>query len=344
MRLSIALGRYPHTDALRAGALASPLFDLVFEDIQPGNRAFAPMVREGRFDISEMAIATFLQAIAYGKPLVLLPVTMAARFQESALLCLASGPVRGPEDLEGRRVGIRAYSQTTGLWLRGTLQEEYGLSPDRMNWVTFEGAHVAEYQDPGWVRRAPAGASLLGMLKDGSVDAIIMGNDLPEDPELRTVFPDPKAASERFFQRHGFIPVNHLVTVKRELAEMRPDVVVELMRLFRLALGPSGVTPPVMAGAGRPSTTSFLSTSQVVDGRTKPHHDGASVRAPHVSAHAPSPAMTGVTGPAALPLGREALRPSIGLAIRYAEQQGLLPRPLTEGDVWAGLPDDAIFT
>ena len=85
------------------------------------NRAFAPMVRDGRFDVSEMAIATFLQARAYGKPLVLLPVTLAARFQQSALLCRAKSRIEGAEDLPGCRVGVRAYSQTTGMWLRGIL-------------------------------------------------------------------------------------------------------------------------------------------------------------------------------------------------------------------------------
>ena len=93
------------------------------------NRAFAPMVREQLFDVSEMAIATFLQAKAYGKPLVLLPVVLAARFQESALLCRADSDIRRPADLVGRRVGVRAYSQTTGVWLRGILADAYGVRP-----------------------------------------------------------------------------------------------------------------------------------------------------------------------------------------------------------------------
>ena len=69
---------------------------------------------------------------------------MAARFQESALLCRADGEVRGPADLAGRRIGVRAYSQTTGMWLRGILADDYGVRPEPMRWVTFEGAHVAE--------------------------------------------------------------------------------------------------------------------------------------------------------------------------------------------------------
>ncbi|MBV8524358.1 MAG: ABC transporter substrate-binding protein [Acetobacteraceae bacterium] len=215
------------------------------------NRAFAPMVREGRFDVSEMAIATFLQARAYDKPLVLLPVTLAARFQQSALLCRANSRIRGPEDLRGRRVGVRAYSQTTGMWLRGILAEEYGVEPAEIRWVTFEGAHVQEYQDPAWATRAPPGSNLLSMLRADELDAIIVGNEAPDDPDLRTVFPDVAASADRFWDEHGFVPVNHLVTVRQEHAEREPGLVTELLKMFRAAkdaAGPPDSPDPLLIG------------------------------------------------------------------------------------------------
>ena len=248
--LRAALGAYRHTAALRSGQVASAKLRLQFADVSPVNRAFAPMVREGRFDVCEMAIATFLQAKAYGKPLVLLPVTMAARFQEAALLCRADSPLRGPADLLGRRVGVRAYSQTTGMWLRGILAEDHGVPSNAVRWVTFEDAHVAEYRDPPWAERAPAGADMLAMLRAGELDAAIVGNDVPNDPGLRPVFPDPDAAAEAFWRKHGFVPVNHLVTVRGELAE--PDLIAEVLRMFRDAKGaaPSGAggRDPLPAG------------------------------------------------------------------------------------------------
>lgn len=231
--LRAALGAYKHTAALRSGQVASAKLRLQFADVSPINRAFAPMVREGHFDVCEMAIATFLQAKAYNKPLVLLPVTMAARFQEAALLCRADSALRGPADLPGCRVGVRAYSQTTGMWLRGILAEDHGVPADAVRWVTFEDAHVSEYRDPPWAERAPAGADMLAMLRAGELDAAIVGNDVPNDPGLRAVFPDPVAAAEAFWRKHGFVPVNHLVTVRRELAERRPDLIAELLRMFR---------------------------------------------------------------------------------------------------------------
>lgn len=231
--LRAAVGAYRHTLALQSGQVTSARLRLEFAAVSPINRAFAPMVREARFDVCEMAIATFLQAKAYGKPLVLLPVTVAARFQEGALLCRAAdSALRGPADLAGRRVGVRAYGQTTGMWLRGILADGHSVRPDAVRWVTFEDAHVAEYRDPPWAERAPAGGDMLAMLRAGELDAVIVGNDLPDDPGLRTVFPDPAAAGAAFRRRHGFVPVNHMVTVRRELAESRPDLVAELLRMF----------------------------------------------------------------------------------------------------------------
>jgi 4,5-dihydroxyphthalate decarboxylase len=241
--LSAALGTYGHTAALKSGQVASGRLRLEFAPVSPINRAFAPMVREGRFAVCEIAIATFLQAKAFAKPLVLLPVTVAARFQEGALLCRADGAIRGPEDLTGRRVGIRAHSQTTGMWLRGILAESHGVRSDAVRWVTFEDAHVAEYRDPPWAERAPAGQDMLAMLRAGALDAVIVGNDVPDDPGLRTVFPDPSEAAEAFWREHRLVPVNHLVAVRRDLAERRPGLVAELLRLFREAKAAASPAP-----------------------------------------------------------------------------------------------------
>jgi 4,5-dihydroxyphthalate decarboxylase len=285
--LRAAIGKYPHTAALRGGRISSDLLMLDFVDIAPINRAFAPMLREHRFDVSEIAIASFLQAKAYGKSFVLLPVVLAARFQEPALLCLAASAIRGPADLAGRRVGVRAYSQTTGVWLRGILAEAHGLRTEDVRWVTFEDAHVAEYRDPPWVERAPLGADLLGMLRHGALDAVIVGNDVPDDPALRTVFPDPTASGQAFWRKHGVVPINHMVTVSSDLAGHRPDLVRALVRMFREA--------------------------QAAD--------------------------AGIAKDATYATDAAALTCALELAVRYAAEQGLLPRTLSVAELWAEAPD-----
>lgn len=216
--LSAAIGRYPHTAALLDGAVHDPEMTLDCAPFPVISRAFAPMVRELRFDVSEMAIATWLQAWAHGKPLVLLPRVLAARMQEGSLFCRADSPIRGPGDLAGKRVGVRAYSQTTGLWLRGILQDSHGVAPESVHWVTFEDPHVAECQDPPFATRAPAGSDMVKMLEAGELDAIISGNDAPSGDWLRPVFPDPAAAGQDFIRRHGFTPINHLLVMRADRA------------------------------------------------------------------------------------------------------------------------------
>jgi 4,5-dihydroxyphthalate decarboxylase len=230
--LKTAIGRTKYTEPLFAGTVSSSSLRLALEPFKAISRAFAPMVRELAFDVSELAIATFLQARAMNKPITLLPIVLAARFQEASLICLKSSPMRSEVDLRGKRMAVRAYSQTTGMWLRGILKERHGIEAGEMSWLTFEGAHVAECADPPFVERASGDADMLARLRAGEVDAIIVGNEGAEGEDLRSVFPDAQAAGEAFFARHGFVPVNHLLTLRRDIAETEPEVVAELIRLF----------------------------------------------------------------------------------------------------------------
>ena len=231
--LTVALGRTTRMEALFTGAVADPALPLDLPAISPISRAFAPMVREGRYPVSEMAIATFLMAKAAGTPLVLLPCVLMARFQEGALLVPEASPIRAPEELRGKQVGVRAYSQTTGMWIRGVLQTRHGLPPDAMRWTTFEDAHVATYRDPPFAARAPAGATLEGMLESGELDAAIFGAEAPGGA-TRPVF-DVPAATAAFRAEHGFTPVNHLLCARTEIARDHAADLTRLLDLLRRA-------------------------------------------------------------------------------------------------------------
>ncbi len=234
LTLTAAIGARAWREGLQRAQADAPHLTLSFADISPIHRAFAPMARTQAFDLGEMAIVTALQAFAYGKPLIVLPVTLAARFQQRCLIARRRD-LPAASDLRGRRVGVRAYTQTTGAWLRGILQNEYGVAPESIRWVTQEGAHVAEYRDPPWVEPAPASTSLPDLLRNGDIDAAILGNDLPDDPAFAPVIAEPQAAARRWYAAHGVVPINHLLVVRRDLAVARPDVIRDLWRMIRSA-------------------------------------------------------------------------------------------------------------
>ena len=241
--LSAAFDDYPHTLPLKRGEIASPRVAFAFSDIKPANRFFKPMVRELKFDVSEMAIATFVQAKAYGTPLVLIPATVMGRFQHGAILCNAGRPL-APAELAGKRVGVRAYSQTTAVWVRGILENDYGVDLGKVRWVTFEDGHVAEYREPDGVERASGDKNLLKMLRDGELDAAIYGADLPKDPALRSLIPDADSAARTWYARHKVVPINHMVVVTEKLASSDPQAVMEIYRLLRRAKAAAGLPKP----------------------------------------------------------------------------------------------------
>src|SRR5246500_483182 len=190
MRLRTLLGDHACTAALKNGALKSDLISFDFVDYSPTNRGFKPMVREGAFDVSEMAIVTYLMARSFDKPMLLLPNVVVARFQHGHALYNARQGTLRPFDLNGKRVGIRSFATTTGAWLRGILANDYGVDLNSIDWVTFEDAHVAEFRDT--TKRAPAGKQIVQMLIDGELDAVL--GEKVEHPDLRPLFADPDAA------------------------------------------------------------------------------------------------------------------------------------------------------
>src|SRR5580700_10565275 len=208
LKLHTMLGNYANTKALKSGAVHSDLVDFDFAEVKVANNLFKQVVREAKYDVAELAIVTYLQAKAYGKPYVLVPAVVVSRGQHHTI---AYNPERGPlkpSELNGKRVGVRAYTVTTGTWVRGILASDYGIDIDKVEWITFEDPHVAEYHDPAIVKRAAAGKDLTQMLLDD----------------------DAAAVAQKWAERHHGVPINHMVVVRQELSRSRPDVVKDIFR------------------------------------------------------------------------------------------------------------------
>jgi 4,5-dihydroxyphthalate decarboxylase len=229
--LKVLIGDYPHTAAMKSGALRSEWLDVLFIAAKPLNSAFKRMVRDLEFDISELSLATFLQAKDAGKPLVLLPYVMMSRFQHPYLVYNSDrGPLL-PEQLSGRTIGCRLYTANTAVWLRFILERDYAVDLDSLRWIALQKPHVAEFRDPPNVHEAFPDSDLLELLLSGAADAIVI-DPVPVDPRIRTVIPDPGAAAKRWTERNGGIQINHMLVATEEICRVRPEAVREFYRVL----------------------------------------------------------------------------------------------------------------
>ncbi|NOT25536.1 MAG: ABC transporter substrate-binding protein [Acidobacteria bacterium] len=251
LKLHSLLGNHASTRALKSGEVSSPLVNFDYFDVKVANTQFKAMVREQKYDFGELAIVTFLQAKAYGKPYVVLPATIVGRNQHHTIFYNADKGALTPRDLNGKRIGVRAYTQTTGAWVRGFLADDYGVDLKTVTWVTFEEPHLAEYPDPPTVQRAPEGKVLKQMLLDGELDAAILG-DVSEDGPIRHLIPDHEAAGRAWARAHGGVPINHLAVMRESIVHSRPDVVREVYRVLKESRAaadlPSGADNPLRFG------------------------------------------------------------------------------------------------
>jgi 4,5-dihydroxyphthalate decarboxylase len=238
--LHTMLGNYANVAALKGAAVHSDLVDFDFAEVKIANNLFKQVVRDAKYDLAELAIVTYLQAREYGKPYVLLPAVVVSRGQHHTVAYNAERGTLTPSDLHGKRIGVRAYTVTTGTWVRGILARDYGVDLDKVEWITFEDPHVAEYRDPDVIKRASPGKELVQMLLDGEIDAAVVGDKLP-DPRLKRLIPDADAAAQKWAERHRGVPINHMLVVRSDLSRSRPDVVRDVFRQFREAKRTAGL-------------------------------------------------------------------------------------------------------
>lgn len=225
--LRIVVGDYPHVMPLKRGEIADASIGFEFFDLATP-RAFTRMIEEQAFDFCEMPIVTYLQAKAGGAPLSLLPATMLARLQHGQIVYDSGHGTLGPADLGGRRVGVRSWSRSTGVWVRGILASDYGVDLDRVRWLTVEAAHVAGATDP--TERVKGDKPLMRMLLDGELDAVI--GEPATDPRVRTLIAEPDIAARAWCRKHGAVPINHVVVVRSTLTQSSPAAVRSVYRLL----------------------------------------------------------------------------------------------------------------
>ncbi|MCX5529427.1 hypothetical protein OG785_02405 [Streptomyces sp. NBC_00006] len=235
--LSVVLGNHPHTRPLKDGIVSVDGVDCHYPEFAPLPPAFARMVRELAYDICEMPMATYLQARDAGVPVTLLPVVLVGSTHHRSLTRLPEGEALDPKELVGRRVGVRSYGQTTGLWVRGWLREEYGVDSSDVTWVTTEDVHVAQYRNPANVERSDSGR-VADLLRAGDVSAAVLGPKAigGQGAGLVPLVKDAEDAGQAWIERHGTVPANHLLVVRDDILRDREDEVTAVYRALRDAI------------------------------------------------------------------------------------------------------------
>jgi 4,5-dihydroxyphthalate decarboxylase len=217
--------------ALKEGAVVPAGFPLAFEEVPVLVDAFRRMVRELAYDVSEMALTTYLTAREHGVRFTALPVFLVRGFHHGAIQVRRDGLITEPAQLAGRRVGVsRGYTVTTGVWARAIMATEYGLDLDRVTWVLSGDEHVAAYVPPPNVVPAGPGKKLGQMLLDGEVDAVI--GAAIDSPDVAPLIPDAEAAATAALRDRGLYPINHLVVVKDEVLERHPEAAGAIFEAF----------------------------------------------------------------------------------------------------------------
>lgn len=255
-RLKIAVADYGHTRAVKSGAAPIEGIDPDFVQVVPIIGAFRRMVRDLEFDVCEMAPTTYMIARALGAPYIALPIFLMRRFHHGGFVVRPDAGIRVPKDLEGKKVGVRAYSVTTGVWTRGIFVNEYGLDSSKVTWVVDDEEHVTALKLPPNVVHAPEGKSLQSMMKSGEIQAgftgpagvgrsgpPISGWDKAGAAAVDSdTYPELIASVEQveadWYRSSGIYPIHGLIVVKDEHIKNYPWLARSLMDAFVAAKAP----------------------------------------------------------------------------------------------------------
>jgi 4,5-dihydroxyphthalate decarboxylase len=289
-----------------------------FVEVVPIIGAFRRMVRDLEFDVCEMAPTTYMIARALGAPFIALPIFLMRRFHHGGFVVRPDSGIKQPKDLEGKKVGVRAYSVTTGVWTRGIFVNEYGLDSSKVTWVVDDEEHVTSLKLPSNVVHAPDGKSLASMMASGELQAGFSGPagigragpptgaweqraqaSSVNYPELIANAPEVEA---QWFRRTGIYPIHGLVVVKTAVLAQHPFVAKSLFDAFLKAK--DAYVARLKAGEGNgPDDLKYRSLTEVVGDP--------------------------------LPYGLKENMPSIEAMLTYGLQQGLIPKRMPMADVFA---------
>ncbi|SFM43898.1 ABC transporter substrate-binding protein [Shimia aestuarii] len=329
--VSVAGYRLDRTAALFDGTVAIDGVKATFVEAGIGDMNTLAFSGEGPHQITEVGLHPFMLAHANEgfRDYALLPVFLLRQFRHKSIFVHADAGIAHPEDLKGRRVGTPGYSSTSLTWIRGLLEDEYGVKPEDMTWVisnkdssAAEAGKISAQEQRGAdgvdIISGPAGMDESELLLAGEVDALIHAATpaayLQGDPWIKRLFPDVRRVEQDYFRRTGVFPIMHVLSIRRDFAEAHPDVPMAAVRAFSQAKEAAYATKTRLSWATDmlPWYASELEATQELMGRNF------------------------------YPYGIEANRKTLETLFRYSHQQGLASRELTIEELF--LPDTLEFS
>ena len=247
VKLTLAVAEAPHTAALRNGSIPIEGVDAEWITVEPQIAAFRRMVRQVEFDVCELAPTTYIIARAYGAPFTALPIFVLRRFHHAGLLVRPEAGIKTPKDLEGKKVGVRAYSVTTGVWTRQVLMDEFGVDNSKVTWVVDDEEHVTQLKLPSNVIHTAEGRSLADMMADGELAAGFHANagigrtGAPTggwktvEANYPDLFPNAADLEADYYARTGIYPMHGTIVVKDEILAEHPWIAKSLFDAFSRA-------------------------------------------------------------------------------------------------------------
>lgn len=244
--LTFACGPYDRMEALNYGLIGVEGIDLNFIEIQAPREIFDRMVGAQEFDLSEMSLAEYVTMTAKGiSPFIAIPVFPSKAFRHAFICVNRNAGIREPKDLAGKRIGTPLYTQTAAIWIRGDLENIYGVDLSDVQWVQGAVEKPGTHGDPPAppqllkpieITPNTSEKSLSQMLADGDIDAVL-GSRMPES--VRTdqdrvgyLFPDFRAEEKRYYQEHRIHPIMHTVVIRKEIYEQHKWVAQSLYKAF----------------------------------------------------------------------------------------------------------------
>ncbi len=239
LQLSLACGDSDLNRALVEGIVRPDGIELIAQTM-PSPERHRRMLKHEEFDVCEFSLSTYLLAHEAKRPFIAIPVFPHRRFRHSYVFCRSDARIETPTDLTGKRIGLDTLQNTAGLWMRGILQDYYGVPFQSIRWWTQEEEDIPVKPSTALsVERVPPGTDLDAMLCRGDLEAVIYPEVLPSvakgSSQVRRLFTDPKQAEMEYYRRTGIFPIMHTVVTHARILERHPWVPANLLKAFRLA-------------------------------------------------------------------------------------------------------------